>query len=130
MRRNIGSNLDQQMHDFVAHDGYGLSCPHCNHVSTEDDPVVRTIVHVGGIGDVMVLQCADEQACWERGDEQHGFGKCSECGSLLVQETLLGPFCPSCGRAESSAPGSRCVRELRASYRAEPENMVILGLGK
>ena len=116
----------QETQDFVAYDGYGLSCPHCNHISTEEDPVVRKNVHIGGIGDVAVLQCADEQACWDRWDEQHGFSKCPECGSLVVQDTPLGPRCLVCGRATQSVSTSQFVRERRASYGTRAERLPIL----
>ncbi len=115
----------QGIRDFVAEDGYGLPCPHCGHLSTEEDPVVSKSVHVGGLGYVLVLQCADEQACWERWDEQHGFGKCPRCGSLLIEETPVGAHCPACGKIEHHGDAP-CVRENATHYEARPQSLLVL----
>ena len=45
-----------------------LVCPHCG--SQED--VVKRIRYIGGSGDVTVITCRDETACWNRWDKQHG----------------------------------------------------------
>ncbi len=115
----------QTIRDFVAEDGYGLSCSHCGHVSTEDDPVVNKTAYVGGKGYIVVLQCADEQACWQRWDEQNGFGKCPKCGTLLIDDNPVGPHCLVCGKIEY--PGNvPCIRETASHYEARPESLMVL----
>ena len=112
-----------EIFDFVAEDGYGLSCPHCGHISSEDDPVVNKAVHVGGKGYVTELQCADEQACWQRWDEQHGFAKCRGGGSISIDEPPVGRHCGACGKIKGPG-GKSSVHEDRIHYEATPERLM------
>ena len=54
---------------LVAH-----TCHHCGIVSVDVEPAVE---HIGGIGAVVMFQCADLVACWQRWDEQNGFQPCT-----------------------------------------------------
>ncbi len=43
-------------------------CQHCGHVSTADDPVEHHWHHIGGQGDVRILECTILPNCWRRVD--------------------------------------------------------------
>lgn len=45
-----------------------IKCPHCG----DDKDVIESYEHIGGQGEVLVLQCRDQVKCWERWDEEHG----------------------------------------------------------
>ncbi len=45
-------------------------CIHCGHESTADDPVEYHWHHVGGQGDVRMLECTILPNCWERVDRK------------------------------------------------------------
>ncbi len=46
------------------------SCPHCG----APNPVLKQ-GYVGGSGHEFYWGCADEEACWDRWDKQHGLVK-------------------------------------------------------
>jgi len=44
-----------------------LTCQHCGHKGLD---VHYEFAHVGGVGDVRVTKCDDNDACWDRWEKQ------------------------------------------------------------
>jgi hypothetical protein len=64
IKNNIAQNTDKPQQ---------LTCQHCGHVSTQDDPVIIDSVWVGGEGEVKRNYCWNQEACWSRFDKQTNF---------------------------------------------------------